>query len=841
MRKLFSILLCLILLTGIVTTGFAIEDPTALTVPAEKDGGLDDGTDDITTDGKCVIKKLTVSIKGCGELYLDSINGDSQEAGEVHNGDIIEAPNHAQIILTATPGDCCEFIEAEVNGNKLTVGSSMDPVTLTVDLDGNKKLAVCFSEILHYNLAYGVDGGGWIESNVSAGSVTCGSLVDLTAYADPCWGFDYWSGLPEGVATDASSVDFYMDDDYTDIVAYFVELDLPMLTVEVVGNGEGYTNPPSPIEMPCDDSMSIEAIASPCSIFIQWEEEDGTPISSEAIHDFAITVDTTVYAHFELSDETYPVSWSTAGEGTGTIDSGEFEQISYPCGTLIELTAEPDMCSEYSHWSKVEGGTVSGSTITFPLMATTAVTAYFDLKDDVTLTVETAGEGNYEVSTTSVTVACGEPVSVTATPGDCTLFNGWTGVPDEVLDPTAETITFDLYNDMTITASFDWDPQMSTTLTVLTAGDGYGTVSPASATAPCGETIWVSATPSSCSLFEGWSYEPGGEPFNSNRMIPYMMDEMDQTIYANFSLNPQADPVTLTVRAVGEGDGDATIIGWGTSATVTCGTVVTVTATPGACSEFYGWVATNGASWFMETADLSVTFEMQGDLDLEAVFMPLYYELTIATNGNGITDPEGPLTVTCGTTIMVEAIADSGYSFIDWTGDVDEGQETQTLIEVQMDQDRSITANFTEPSPPPIQTGGGGLIVRHTLTISVEGNGTVDPFVGSQNYNPGTLVDLTVTPALGWTFAGWFGADGAEVVNEQIEMDDDKILIARFETTILPEAPPLEAPEIEIPLIETPLGDGDLPYTGQAFPIESLGIGLIFMMVGTLTRKNDDQ
>ncbi|TQV88894.1 InlB B-repeat-containing protein [Aliikangiella coralliicola] len=61
---------------------------------------------------------------------------------------------------------------------------------------------------------------------------------------------------------------------------------------------------------------------------------------------------------------------------------------------------------------------------------------------------------------------------------------------------------------------------------------------------------------------------------------------------------------------------------------------------------------------------------------------------------------------------------------------------------------------------------GGGGITQYTLTVSVNGSGSVSSDVSgidcgsdcSKNYNDGTAVDLTAVPAEGFIFSGWSGA-----------------------------------------------------------------------------------
>ena len=71
-----------------------------------------------------------------------------------------------------------------------------------------------------------------------------------------------------------------------------------------------------------------------------------------------------------------------------------------------------------------------------------------------------------------------------------------------------------------------------------------------------------------------------------------------------------------------------------------------------------------------------------------------------------------------------------------------------------------------------------------TLTMAVypQAGGTTDPAVGDHTYNEGTVVDITATPAEGYTFTGWTGdVAGATDDTTTVTMDADKEVTANFE------------------------------------------------------------
>jgi beta-lactamase superfamily II metal-dependent hydrolase len=69
----------------------------------------------------------------------------------------------------------------------------------------------------------------------------------------------------------------------------------------------------------------------------------------------------------------------------------------------------------------------------------------------------------------------------------------------------------------------------------------------------------------------------------------------------------------------------------------------------------------------------------------------------------------------------------------------------------------------------------------YDLTISVNGQGTTNPSVGTYNYNSGTQVTITASPASGWKFDHWSGDASGTSPTIVITVDSDKDGTAYFE------------------------------------------------------------
>jgi hypothetical protein len=152
---------------------------------------------------------------------------------------------------------------------------------------------------------------------------------------------------------------------------------------------------------------------------------------------------------------------------------------------------------------------------------------------------------------------------------------------------------------------------------------------------------------------------------------------------------------------------------------------------------------------------------------------PPFYNLTVAGNVGGLvtTPGEGNFTYVRGEMVNLVAAPDTGYRFVNWTGDVgtiaDVNDATTTIT---MNGGYSVTANF---------------VAVYDLTISsTEGGSVTTPGVGTFNYDEGTVVDLTAEAEEGYRFVEWTGdVDTIAAVNNTITtitMNGDYSITANF-------------------------------------------------------------
>jgi len=80
------------------------------------------------------------------------------------------------------------------------------------------------------------------------------------------------------------------------------------------------------------------------------------------------------------------------------------------------------------------------------------------------------------------------------------------------------------------------------------------------------------------------------------------------------------------------------------------------------------------------------------------------------------------------------AIPETGWTFNHWSGNLTGNNNPENIT---MNDNKIVIANFTTN--------------QYTLTINIEGNGTVSKNPDLTIYPYGTIVELTAIPDIGWT------------------------------------------------------------------------------------------
>ena len=185
------------------------------------------------------------------------------------------------------------------------------------------------------------------------------------------------------------------------------------------------------------------------------------------------------------------------GPGTVTPDK---PGPAYLPGTVVKLTAAPNLGATFTGWSGACTGT---ATCTVTMNSNITVTATFKAQFTLSVVIAGSGSGTVAALPAGLSYAAGTVVTLTATPNSQSTFAGW-GSASGACTGTVATCTLTVNADDIITANFNLK---QFTLTTATAGTGTGTVtrSQAGPAYPPGTLVSLTATAASGSIFAGWS------------------------------------------------------------------------------------------------------------------------------------------------------------------------------------------------------------------------------------------------------------------------------------------------------------------------------------------------
>ncbi len=305
--------------------------------------------------------------------------------------------------------------------------------------------------------------------------------------------------------------------------------------------------------------------------------------------------------------------------------------------------------------------------------------------------------------------------------------------------------------------------------------------------------------------------------FGSTVIFADSSAEDDGTDTVSFGINIVEGPGTVLAKTI-SGEVLYTITKSGTY-TFDKGAEITLEAIP--ADRFKKWT---GQAVSGNKTENSITLKLdKKNMQIDAHFKeaPTMYTLTTGVEGEGSISP-GTQEYEDGTVVAITATPASGWHFKGWKEG--EGHFSPVDGSITMDGNKTVIAIFekdaeSEKDPEPEKT-------MYTLTTGVEGEGSISP--DTQQYEEGTVVAITATPASGWHFKGWKEGEGHfSPVDGSITMDGDKTVVAIFAKDTVPISPdsapsspepsdpepsdpPVQEEIIELPNEEIPEGSIDI-------------------------------
>ncbi len=361
-----------------------------------------------------------------------------------------------------------------------------------------------------------------------------------------------------------------------------------------------------------------------------------------------------------------------------------------------------------------------------------------------------SGEGSVSNTPSNSLYYQGTTVQLTASPAANYQFSHWSGDTSSTTNP----ISIPVNGDRNLIANFTNLPQY--TMTVSTVDSGSVLLNPSGGTYFSGSSVVLTAEPDSNYQFLSWT----GDLTGSENPDTVIVDS-NIAITANFAELPQYN-LTTSISA-----GNGSIHMDPPGGIYYSGTSVVLTAQPDSGYEFQDWTGDLSGS------NISDTLIIDANKSVSANFqeLPIYsLDTTIIGNGNIVLQPAGG-SYYLGTEVVLDAVADSGFLFQNWGGDLTGFQSPDT---VTMDSNIAITAVFQDTAT-----------IAYTITASVDSNGSISLLPDNPTYSYGDTVIVQAIPDSGYGLNAWHGDLIGNENPDTLIMDGHKVISATI--TELPQ------------------------------------------------------
>jgi len=554
----------------------------------------------------------------------------------------------------------------------------------------------CTTPVTEYHLATSSTEGGSVTTPGEGTYPYCeeqGDRVNLVATPDPGYRFVKWTGDVDTIAdVNAAVTTITVNDDYS-ITANFAKL----YSVTISSTEGGSVTTPGEGTFVYDEGDVVKLVATPDPGygFVNWTGDVGTVANVNAAStsitmngDYSLTANFEELAEYDLTtSSTTGGSVTVPGEGTFT----------YYDGTVVNLVATANSGYYFINWTGDVGTitNVNAPTTTVTMNDNYSITANFEQIPPGKVALTTSSTAGGSVTTPgegAFTYYVGKVASLVASLASGYRFVNWTGNVGTIANVNAASTTITMNGDYSITANFMavYDLTISSTAGGSVTTPGAGTF-----TYDGGTAVNLVATANSGYYFINWTGDVGTIT-NVNAPTTTVTMNDNYSITANFEQIPPGKVALTTSSTAG---GSVTTPGEG-AFTYDGGTVVDLVAEAEEGYRFVNWTGDVGTIANVNAASTTITMDDDYSITANFVKLVIQYDLTISsTDGGSVTVPgEGTFAFDEGTVVNLAAKADTGYRFVNWTGDVGTvANVNAATTTITMNGDYTITANFVDP------------------------------------------------------------------------------------------------------------------------------------------------
>ena len=492
---------------------------------------------------------------------------------------------------------------------------------------------------------------------------------------------------------------------------------------------------------------SVTVVATPATgfSFINWTEGVNI-VSTSASYQFAMAGNKTLVANFTIIPYTVAVS-SNPTLGGITSGGGTFNS-----GATVAVTAVPNGGYTFTNWT--EAGTVVSTTAayTFILIGNrTLVANYTAIPYTVAVSSNPIAGG---ITSGGGTFNSGATVALTAVAHSGYTFTNWT--ENGTIVSTTAAYSFIIIGNRTLVANYTAIPYT----VAVSSNPVIGGITSGGGTFNSGATVALTAAANSGYTFTNWT--EGGTIVSTNAAYTFIIIG-NRTLVANYTAIPYTVAVSSNPIAGGITSGGGTF---------NSGATVALTAVAHSGYTFTNW--TEGGTIVSTTA--AYTFIIIGNRTLVANYTLIpatQYTVSLSSNPliGGTTTGAGSFN--SGASVTVNAVANFGYTFTNWT-------ESGTVVSTTagytftISGNRTLVANFT-------------AVPASQFTVSLSSNpllgGTT---TGAGSFVSGSSVAVTALANIGYTFTNW--TEGVNIVSTSANyifvISGNRTLVANF--TVVP-------------------------------------------------------
>jgi uncharacterized repeat protein (TIGR02543 family) len=279
-------------------------------------------------------------------------------------------------------------------------------------------------------------------------------------------------------------------------------------------------------------------------------------------------------------------------------------------------------------------------------------------------------------------------------------------------------------------------------------------VSPSSKTVSAGQTFTMTVACVPGQAIKSFEFEI---VFNPTYLIVNSVSE--GTIFSGYTTYFNAGTINNTIGCIDDIYG--LIIGTGTVSSPGSFVTVSFTAKLASGSSVIG-LANVGVTNASAYVPITVT---NGTVILRE------FTLSISIDGSGsVTKNPNQATYPYGTVVQLTAVANTGWTFSSWTGNLSGSTNPASIT---MTGNKSVTAHFAQN--------------QYTLTITLDGSGSVTKNPNQATYSYGQVVTLTAVPGMGFLFSSWTGDVTGTQNPTTITMTGNKAVTAHFHDSAPPQ------------------------------------------------------